>query len=227
MTGVKPLIREVFYHLPAVCVWGAGFIEEPDLGRQKLLRRLDVRACRGLHTLNLLKKINGAKVSENTVTADPGLLAGRLTDTSDIVKKYALGVIPHYVDKNNPLLSKIDVKDSTILDIQQSPETFIKTIAQCENVISSSLHGLIAADSLGIPSVRMILSDNIHGGDFKFNDYYSAFGMDSHDVINLARRKFTNRDLPGIKNNYKIKPETVMNLQNALLASFPFKRPGR
>ena len=38
------------------------------------------------------------------------------------------------------------------------------------------MHGLIVADSFGIPNRRMPLSSGIIS-DLKFNDYYSAFGL--------------------------------------------------
>ena len=45
------------------------------------------------------------------------------------------------------------------------------------------MHGLIAADSFCIPNIRIILSDNIIGKDFKYNDYYSVFGIENHNKI--------------------------------------------
>ena len=45
-------------------------------------------------------------------------------------------------------------------------------IASCNFIISSSLHGLIAADSLNIPHVWMKISNKIIGGNWKFNDYF-------------------------------------------------------
>lgn len=214
------IFRKYFY--PCLLVWGTGFIEEQQYENQKLKRRVDIRAVRGYNTLERLRRITG-KPLESVVVADPGLLAGRLIDASQINKKYALGIIPHYVDKGNPLLEKIKVKNAVVIDIQQSPEEFLKRLAECENVISSAMHGLIAADSLGIPNIRMTLSDKILGGDYKYNDYYSAFGLDSHIKIDLARFEFLDKDLPNIRINYKIKPDKVTELQEALIASFPYK----
>jgi pyruvyltransferase len=50
-------------------------------------------------------------------------------------------------------------------------------------VVSSSLHGLIFADSLGIPNVWVKLSDKIIGGSFKFDDYYSCFGVERSPLV--------------------------------------------
>ena len=207
---------------PRVTVWGAGFIEKPDLTRKKLLRRLDVRACRGSFTLASLKGSRFARVAENVVLADPGILAGRMIDVSGTAKRYTLGIVPHYADKGSALLANIKVGNSTVIDVQQEPEVFMRELSECENVISSSLHGLIAADSLNIPNTRMVLSGDISGGDYKFNDYYSAFGIDTHEKIILAQREFTDADLPVIKTSYRIDPGKVSKMQDALLAVFPY-----
>jgi len=222
LTKKKWWLRVLYLIRPCVIVWGTGFIEQPDLNDKKLLRRLDVRACRGFLTLEALKKMRDVKISKSVVLADPGLLAGRFTPCAGSDKKYSLGIVPHYVDKNDPFLRNITVKNSVLIDVQQPPEAFMKELSECELVISSSLHGLIAADSLGVPNIRMVISDKISGGSFKFEDYYSAFKLDSHETIDLTRRTFSDEDLPVITGNYKIKPEQVSQLQDALLAAFPY-----
>ena len=47
----------------------------------------------------------------------------------------------------------------------------------CKHIISSSLHGLICSDSLGIPN-RWIKLSQLLGNDFKFKDYYSVFDIE-------------------------------------------------
>jgi len=209
---------------PPVKVWGSGYVEIHGRKDMKLLRRLDVRACRGFLTLERLKTLRCAKIAKNVAIGDPGLLASHLIDTSRVAKKYALGIIPHYVDKDDPLLQKITVKNAIVIDIQQSPEPFMEQLTECEQVIASAMHALIAADSLGIPNARMVVSDKIMGGDYKYDDYYSAFGLNSHPKIDLRQRDFTENDLPELKANYKIKPEQVKKIQDALLAAFPYPR---
>lgn len=203
-----------------VIVYGTGFIRPPE-AHTVLCRRLDIRAVRGYYSLERLKQCSGVKIAENVAVADPGLLVSKLYDTSKIKKKYKLGIIPHYVDRNNPLLKKIKVKDSVILDICSAPSEFTKQLAECEAVISSAMHGLIASDSLGIPNIRMILSDKIVGGDYKFNDYYSAFGIQNHPRIDLNTAEFNEDDLEKMRKNYSITAQQVEKLQNDLLHVYP------
>lgn len=198
-------------------VYGTGFIEDtPD---KNVVRKLDVRAVRGKNSLEKLSKLKHVKISKNVVIGDPGLLASLLIDSSKIEKKYDLGIIPHYVDAENPLLKKIKVKNSIVLDIKQPPYILLSQMAQCKCIISSAMHGLIAADSLGIPNVRMILSDKITGGDYKYNDYYSAFGITNHPRIIIDKdTKIT--DTKFIVNQYKITPQQVNEICNQLLTAF-------
>ena len=206
-------------------VYGTGFIEDtPD---KNVVRKLDIRAVRGKASLAKLCELKHVKISKNVVIGDPGLLASLLIDSSKIEKKYDLGIIPHYVDAENPLLKKIKVKNSIVLDIKQPPYILLSQMAQCKCIISSAMHGLIAADSLGIPNVRMILSDKITGGDYKYNDYYSAFGIKNHNRFDLRKESFTEKDLSELPGKYQIKPDLVRRKKTELLKAFPYKIKGK
>ncbi|MBU0651168.1 polysaccharide pyruvyl transferase family protein [bacterium] len=112
----------------------------------------------------------------NIVLGDPGLLASNLLQKQQ-KKEYILGIVPHYIDKKNPEIKKLFnkyKKEILIIDVTRSPIKVIQDIDKCENIISSSLHGLITADSLGIPNAWILLSDKVIGNGFKFYDYVSA-----------------------------------------------------
>ena len=205
-----------------VVVYGTGFIK-PQNGKDEFMRPLKIYAVRGYLSLKRLQNCSDVSFKKNFAIGDPGLLVSRFFDVTGVQKKYKLGIIPHYVDKNNPLLNKISVQNSIILDIQEPPETLLPKIAACETILSSAMHGLIASDSLHIPNIRMILSDNIIGADYKFDDYYSVFGIDEHAKIDLRERSFEEKDVEIIKKNYPIKRETVKQIQSRLIESFPFE----
>lgn len=207
------------YFKPKVNVWGTGFICPETDGRRYLRRRLRIYAVRGQLTLNRLRKYTGNSL-QHVVLGDPGLLASRLICAKHIKKKYDLGIIPHYVDKESPWLANIKIKNSVVIDIQQNPITFLQRVAECKNIISSAMHGLIAADSLGVPNARMILSDNICGGDYKYNDYYSAFGITEHNKIYLSTQVFDDAQLALIEKNYQITPSMVNDICDALIRAF-------
>ena len=209
------------FYKPAI-VWGAGFIkdEEPD---KVVLRKLNVHAVRGYNTLNRLKLLNDVKFDKNLAIGDPGLLTSYFFNTDKIKKKYALGIISHYVDENHESSKNINVKNSTRINVVQNPIEFVKQVAECECIVSSAMHGLICADSLGIPNMRIIQSNDIIGGDYKFNDYYSAFDIKNHKFINLNNQSINENDLQEIYDNYTISREKVKNIQKALLEAFPYE----
>lgn len=204
-----------------VKVWGSGFIDNNLADDGFMIRRLDVCAVRGKLSLDRLQKYTGNNLS-NVVLGDPGLLASKLLDVSKIEKKYELGIIPHYVDANNPLLKNIQVANSIVIDVTAPVEQTLLQIAQCKHVISSAMHGLIVADSFGIPNVRMVLSDKIAGGDYKFRDYYSALDMDLPDKILMTQdTKIT--DTKFISDNYKVPQNKVQEICKEFIRVFPYK----
>jgi len=50
----------------------------------------------------------------------------------------------------------------------------VREIGACAAILTTSLHGLITADSFGIPALWTILQPELSGGDFKFLDYESV-----------------------------------------------------
>lgn len=106
------------------------------------------------------------------VFADPGLLAGLLLGRRP-EPEFEVGVIRHYIDPRGvPSDWKVAALD---IDVLAGVDQVVAAAARCRRIISSSLHGLILADSLGIENWwdphREVLGDG-----FKFRDYGSSFG---------------------------------------------------
>lgn len=154
-----------------VHVWGAGFI-----GAQKQhASRHIVHAVRGPETAALINK-----TSSSVALGDPALLADRLDEKLlQSPKKHRLSIIPHYKDQGTAsLASLIELNPkANVIDVFSDPLAVLREIAASELVLSSAMHGLIAADSLQVPNYRISLSESLRGGDFKFNDYYGALGL--------------------------------------------------
>jgi len=139
------------------------------------LREATVLGIRGRLTARCLQLRSGTYT-----LGDPGLLASELVPTQE--KKYPLGVIPHWTDDKlytRELNRSIKYRFTSphLININQDPIAVIKEIASCERVITSSLHGVIVADSFRIPR-RVEKFDsmfNAHeGGTHKFDDYASS-----------------------------------------------------
>lgn len=150
---------------PAGCkVWGSGAMRIGD----KYNPRAIFHAVRGPITRQELKKQN---ISCPEVYGDPALLLPLFYQPSH-EKKHALGIIPHYVDKN------FVKNEGHIIDVLTSDiEGFINQVASCEKIISSSLHGVIVAHAYGVPVAWVQYSDKLTGDGTKFADYAESVGI--------------------------------------------------
>lgn len=155
---------------PNLQVWGPGFMCD---GQSMLVKPKKVYAVRGPLTRELLLK-QGVECPE--VYGDPALLLPKFYFPK-VEKKYKLGIIPHYVDKDHNWLKKID-SNVKIIDICNETYKFIDELLECEMILSSSLHGVIAADAYGIPNMWIKMSDKVGGNGFKFKDYFMSVGRE-------------------------------------------------
>ncbi len=194
-----------------LAIWGSGFIfaDEPP----PELYGVHYYAVRGAQSASL------AGLTPNLVPlGDPGLLA------SQVVRKSALrrsvGLVPHLWHRDGREFSHLatELQGAVLIDVAQDPETVLEAISSCELIVSSSLHGLVVADSYGIPSVWASAAPNSFGGRYKFDDYYSAFNAQrsplalsgttrSRDVMNAVQSACT--------------ASALSALQEGLLTSFP------
>ena len=90
-------------------------------------------------------------------------------------KKYQVGFVPHIL--NSKQMQAKYGSQTHVICPSQDPWHVIAEIASCERVVSQSLHGLIVADALGIPNLWVAPSNNMLGGRFKFDDYFSTLDM--------------------------------------------------
>lgn len=156
---------------------------------------------------------------DNCVLGDPGLLVSKIYP-NNTVKKYKLGIIPHYQEKLdlNKEVVKLPSNDYKIIDIQQNVEFVVKEICQCECILSSSLHGIIFADSYNIPNRQIIISNKLVGGSYKFEDYYSAFDLKLPESIDAREKIIDNNLIENIIASYI--PKDITNIQSELIKIF-------
>ncbi|MBR5303247.1 MAG: polysaccharide pyruvyl transferase family protein [Candidatus Gastranaerophilales bacterium] len=152
-----------------------------------------------MNTKQRVEDIMGKKME--CPLGDPGLLAEKLID-KNIKKECKVGVILHYIDKNSSFIKNIKLDDYKLIDITKNPIYVLNEIAKCEVILSSAMHGLIAADSLDIPNRWIKLSDLLIGGDYKFKDYYSVFNYEPKP-IDLRESIITQKEIDDIKSEYE------------------------
>ena len=196
-------------------VWGAGFWRS-DNPNGLYRNRLIVRALRGEKTKEKLSGLTGQRY-EDAVLADGGLLIDLLLPRKR-EKKYKIGVVPHFLQKGEKLFLQAESDpDCHLIDIQNAPERVAEEIAACEAILSSSLHGLIFADSLHIPSLRMMGENALRDGNYKFEDYYSAYGLADRPWKRCDRLPNFNEIVDSCQMDWAL----VEEKKEALLACFP------
>lgn len=162
-------------------VWGSGFITQnacvPKIHK--------IYAVRGKLSWNQLKH---NKIDAPYIFGDPGLILPKFFNPT-ITKKYLLGIIPHYTEQSSLFLNQyLNTKNIKIINICQDVETVITEILQCENIASSSLHGLIVSDIYKVPNVWLGIGDKIQGVGYKYFDYYSITDRNPIIKYNLTQR---------------------------------------
>lgn len=188
-------------------VWGSGFIDDTD---ESTLNNLDFFAVRG--------ELTKSKVGEDVPVGDPGILASLVYPRSD-VRTGKVGVILHYADLSLPLAEAIRGDDRFILiDPRSTPGEVVDLMTQCRLILSSSLHGLIFADSYRIPNSWIRPSNNLDGGDYKFRDYYSSIDRPVH--VADESKIFDDEYINHLEKRYK--PVAVRKIQKRLIKAFPY-----
>lgn len=192
--------------------WSTGFMEYPK-GTEVSIRpneQLRFSSVRGELSKKRIESIIGKKL--NITTGDAGLLAENLV--SDVRKKYNVGIIPHFREQDEQIFKKAAdfYPNSKWINLSADPYEVVREIGECKNVISSSLHGLIVADSFGIPNVRVVKSNKMYGDGFKYDDYYSSFGINS-EKVKLTESIDSLPSIEWIQKNYKISRKAVLQKQ--------------
>lgn len=134
-------------------VWGTGLIKEAELPK----RDFSYCAVRGRRTAMI--------IGVDVPLGDPGILASQLWKRPAV--RHRVGVVPHYVDRRG--YSWAD----HVIDVTRPVDEVVEDIASCACIATSSLHGLIVAQSYGIPAVRLP-HDKVQGGDFKWVDHLTS-----------------------------------------------------
>lgn len=148
-------------------VLGSGMIN----GRkEKLNPNADWRFVRGPYTRQRVLDCGG---SCPEIYGDAAMLLPLICPEEE--KKYDIGIVPHFVDYE---YVKNTYPDYNVIDvINDDPLEVAREITQCKKIISSSLHGIIAAHAYGIPAAWVEFSNKIKGDKIKFKDHYAALGL--------------------------------------------------
>jgi pyruvyltransferase len=211
---VWQFFRKLEKRINKIVVLGSGFKYEPE--KCQFLRTMDFKIVRGKLTEQILRKND--LINQDIMLGDLGLLSSYLFNTKSDAK-YLIGIIPHHDDLDSPVFYDIYKKyrkECIFINVRHEPEKVIKEISSCKNIASSSLHGLIVADSFGIPNLWL---ENKYKSvkeesRFKYLDYYSSFGVEN--ILPMEAIEFIENDIEIIKNSYQINHSEVERKQKEL-----------
>ena len=161
-------------------IWGTGVIAETQ--RLRPLNQDNIFATRGPKTRQFLMNL-GYSVPE--IYGDPALLYPQIYNP-EIKVTHEWGIIPHYIDVNHPMVQTLVKRGVKFIDICAGEKEFIDQLKSVKKVLSSSLHGLISADTYGIPNARINLTGKLAGGDFKFEDYALSVNRNHFRGVHLT-----------------------------------------
>lgn len=205
-------------HTPGI-VWGLGAAnyDEPVVTKNM------IHAVRGTLTAE--------KLSANIPTGDPGCLAPLFIKPEQRShNKPVIGIIPHYIDedsfaKNLPSSDRIEFKLISMRTVELAE--LLTQIADCDFVVSSSLHGVIFAHAFMKPCIHIELNELSSKNNFKFRDYFSNLPSlnydgchiklkDEHDLLALNWSHFLANP-----NKYRPAQAEIEHMQVRLLENFP------
>ena len=205
----------VFSSFQHMTIWGGGVLFDPILYKDRFYRlnlfrypfsKYDFRAVRGPLTREQVLKY-GHKCPE--VYGDPAILMPYIYSPKCEVTHDLLVIPQFYTEaefrKNHPNLFMVSMNTNDYKSV-------IDAIVSSKKVITSSLHGIILAETYGVPAV-------FYRGlgkreDFKYLDYYYSTKRHDIKIAETFEEALTMDPLP--------LPD-LRSLQEGLIKSFPYE----
>jgi len=153
---------------------------------------INVHCVRGPLSLKWLKS-QGIKIAEPFL-GDPGLLVSLFyKPQKNQLLQYKIGVIPHISNIDYFKKECASNEKFHIIRPDQPWQQVMDEIISCQYIISSSLHGLICADSYNVPNVWISIPDkpippcNVSqdNGRYKYWDYLLSQGRPINYITNI------------------------------------------
>ncbi|WP_306512337.1 polysaccharide pyruvyl transferase family protein [Janibacter hoylei] len=175
VVGIGSLVDQLPDEFAGV-IWGSGLLREAE----RRLPAATALAVRGPLTRERLGLDDGVALG------DPGLLIGRHVRRR--TPQWPLGVVPHGLHHADPVLRELGRRRGVrVVDVRSTPSVVMEQISRCAAVVTTSLHGLIVADALGIPAAWARRRPPLWGDDFKFRDYEAVVSPGRSREIDIQR----------------------------------------
>ena len=206
-------------------MWGTGINPK---WQKTIPGNLTIHAVRGLRTLEVLKSKNVVPTEEKETRVsigDPGTALIHLFPSFQWESNGVPCFVPHHQDQElfeqNQRRSVHLETNIRMISVRDSWRNVVQELSRCSSIASSSLHGLVIADALGIPSRWFQYAGSRTEkteGWFKYQDYFSTIGR--VDAMPLGDIE----ELLNVENNYWSPPDQsdLSWLIHHIETSFPF-----
>ena len=194
-------------------IWGSGIhalSSVIQIFNWRNIVHYDVRALRGPITMQILS-FSGYDCS-NAILGDPAILMPLIYKPDTIKKRYKISIITHLI--HDIVDEEILTSDLNIINVATKDyEKFIEEIVSSERIISSSLHGIILAESYGIPAIFLNRRGCMDTEIMKFYDWYYSTDRYSVKIARTIKEAVSMGSMP--------LPKLDIMQQN-LIKSFPY-----
>jgi pyruvyltransferase len=192
-------------------VWGAGLARREHVSYAASARDVTYRALRGPATARLLRSQG---IACSVPFGDPAILLPLLVE-NDIAREHDVGIVPHWSHFHDFEREICDPRVK-LVDVCDSFDEVARAILSCRLVLSTSLHGVILAESYGIPALLVFYGGHPRGDATKYVDYFESTERDLH-ARSIARVS----DITRLAGEAGRAP-TPRFSRDALLAAFPY-----
>jgi pyruvyltransferase len=217
-------------------ILGTGFISQnSDLGGRQpfytgsnklYCKPLKIVSVRGPLTKQKLLKLN---LNCPSVFGDPLILFPCIYSKKKAIKKNIVGIIPHYIDKNNKnvmsLKKNLERQNFNVkmidIEVGNNYQKLIDEINDCQYIISSSLHGIIMGIVYKKKTVYCKFSNNVVGKYFKFRDFFSSINYNH----NFNTSEIFTANI--LKYHIRLKYSNLINMSVKLINTIPFIEENR
>jgi pyruvyltransferase len=192
-------------------VWGAGLARREHVAYAASARGVTYRAVRGPATARLLRTHG---IACSVPFGDPAILLPLLIE-NDIEQEHEIAIVPHWSQFHD---FEREIRDPRVklVDVCDSFAAVARAILSCRLVVSTSLHGVILAESYGIPALLVFYGKYPRCDATKYIDYFESTDRDLH-AGSIARAS----DITRLADRTSQVP-TPRFSREALLAAFPY-----
>lgn len=189
-------------------IWGTGihcFETAKAVMMHSKYVHYDIRAVRGPITKEILRTA-GYSVKD-CFEGDPAVLMPFIYAQEKPVKKYNCSIVHHLSSKKDDIDKDLHTISISTTDYQQ----FISELQASQRVISSSLHGIILAESYGVPAI--FLNSGMDNELLKYYDWYFSTGRMNVKIAHSIEEAMQMVPMP---------LPNISSMQRNLLSSFPY-----